>query len=216
MGKFIDMKGKKYGLYTVLEIAKKNKECFWLCECECGQKNIVAGSKLRNGMTKSCGCYQSANYRRNRIFDKGYKILPNGCWEWLLNRCKGGYPEIGRYMKGEQRKGHRFSYEKFKGPIPFGMYVCHTCDNRGCVNPNHLWLGTHEENMKDMVDKKRQGYGVNHSQAKLSEKQAKEIYFKYHQLKMKQRDIAKEYGLTQYAVWAISNERTWKHVDKSL
>ena len=78
----------------------------------------------------------------------------NGCWEWQLSRNKLGY---GNTTCGSDLRGpaHKFSYAAFKGPVPEGMMVCHHCDNPPCINPDHLWLGTHDENQKDKMEKGR-------------------------------------------------------------
>jgi hypothetical protein len=74
----------------------------------------------------------------------------------------GGYGQVTRRKRGRgQFKAHRLAYEDTYGPIPDGLFVLHKCDVRNCVNPAHLWLGTQDDNMKDMVKKGRQGSRIN-------------------------------------------------------
>jgi HNH endonuclease len=82
---------------------------------------------------------------------------PNGCWEWTASKTKAGYG-IYQWSKNGQKQyfAHRYSIEHLSGLDPTGMYVCHTCDNPGCVNPAHLFLGTAKDNMDDKVAKGRQ------------------------------------------------------------
>lgn len=82
----------------------------------------------------------------------------NGCWEWRGALHAVGYPSVPNRFGGG-RYGHRAMFAAVVGQIPVGMYVLHTCDNRLCINPEHLFLGTHLDNIKDMHSKNRQRGG---------------------------------------------------------
>ena len=81
----------------------------------------------------------------------------NGCWLWQGASVKGR-GQI--YVNGKNMLATRFAYQQFKGEIPDGMYVCHTCDDPSCVNPNHLWLGTARDNWQDARRKRRALQGI--------------------------------------------------------
>lgn len=81
----------------------------------------------------------------------------NGCWEWTATLYKGGYGKVQSWLH-PSRYAHRAMYSLVVAPIPSGMWILHACDNRKCINPEHLWIGTHAENQKDKVLKGRGNY----------------------------------------------------------
>ena len=86
-------------------------------------------------------------------FDIKYKIVESGCWEWQGAISDTGYGALT--IKGKTIHAHRYSYQINIGDIPKGMFICHKCDNRKCVNPNHFFLGTNGDNMLDAREKGR-------------------------------------------------------------
>lgn len=83
----------------------------------------------------------------------GVKINENGCWIWQGTKFYTGYGKIS--YEGKYITLHRISFWTFKGEIPEGKFVCHTCDNRSCCNPDHLFLGSNKDNMDDAYKKGR-------------------------------------------------------------
>lgn len=147
----------------------------------------------------------------DRLWEKVDKS--GDCWVWTASsRNNQGYGLINTGgHDGPVRLAHRVAYELTSGPIPEGMEVCHRCDNPLCCRPDHLLLGTHAENMRDMGDKGRAATatldlhrprfrGVAHGQAKLSGEQVREIRTRYAAGGVRQTDLAREYGVTQMAI----------------
>lgn len=95
--------------------------------------------------------------RKAKPFSAKYTVAEDGCWVWAQSKSRLGYGMVS--FNGKQTSAHRVSWMLYRGDIPAGMSVCHTCDNPACVNPGHLWLGTHQQNMADKVAKGRQARG---------------------------------------------------------
>lgn len=141
------------------------------------------------------------------------KSKKDGCWVWTGHLSETGYGKI-RY-NGVQWKAHRASYVAFVGEIPEGLFVCHACDNPKCVRPDHLWLGTAKDNVRDMLDKGRgQKAGrvyQQHGNAKLTREEAEEIRSAYTSRKRSTaRELSEKYGVTLYNIYHIWHGKTWK------
>ena len=139
-----------------------------------------------------------------RFFDK--TLVGDGCWEWQGGKFSQGYGAF----KYERKlwKAHRWSYVYFNDEIPDGLQVCHSCDNPGCVNPKHLWLGTHKENHQDKTDKKRAPKGTRNGRSKLTDAQILEI----RKDNRFQHVIARDYGVGQAQIHRIKSGKHWTEV----
>ncbi len=142
----------------------------------------------------------------------------NLCWEWNGGICRSGYGTFRALFGdiGYTYSAHRIAYFLKYGPIPDGLLVCHKCDNRSCCNPDHLFLGNHSKNAKDMVSKGRWGgpTGITgtHKGAKLKADQIIEIRRRYSEGRLSQSALASEYMVHQTVIGDILNRKTWKEV----
>jgi len=146
---------------------------------------------------------------------------PDGCWMWCGHVMRNGYGTIS--IEGYPHLAHRVSWEIHYGPIPEGKHVCHNCpggDNRDCVNPDHLWLGTNEENREDSVAKGSQAKGVwinavkgtdCHSAA-LTEDDVREIRRALADGETAE-SISARYPVSRMSISKIKRRITWKHVE---
>lgn len=133
---------------------------------------------------------------------------PNGCDEWVGAKNEYGYGRI--LVDGRNRHTHRVAWEVTFGPIPDGMMVCHRCDNRLCVNPSHLFLGTNSDNMRDMIAKGRSGHlkGEVHPKAKLHPADVLAI----RSSSQSNTELARLYSVTRKAVAHIRERKNWRHI----
>lgn len=134
---------------------------------------------------------------------------PNDCWEF-----KGWtHPYTGYgYIKLNKKRffAHRYSFEVHFGPFDYNLHVCHKCDNRRCVNPNHLFLGTAQDNMTDKVNKKRQMRHESHHKAKLTMVEARIIRQLCKETKLSHTEIGKFFNVKREMVSKIHQGIRWK------
>ena len=132
------------------------------------------------------------------------------CWIWTGPRFRSGYGMF--HYAGRHMRAHRVAWFVMVGKIPKGMHVCHVCDVPLCVNPSHLWVGDHEQNMKDMVRKGRHRSnplrGHLATNAKLREVDIIPIGIepRFH------KEIAKDYGVSAGLISRVKTRRAWAHV----
>lgn len=141
-------------------------------------------------------------------FQKYARRSDDGCWIWSGYRDRKGYGRL--LVDGQPERSHRLSYRLHKGEIPDGLCVCHTCDNRACVNPDHLFLGTRADNVADMCEKNRQRglQGQDHRLAKLTDADVQEI----RRLSQSNIETANQFGVSRHTVWEIRNGKAWTHL----
>jgi len=179
------------------------------CHCRCGTICYVRPSVFSNARMSSCGCYARSKERIKHKFESKYKKMPNGCWEWQGSMTVQGYGRMHIFDKSV--KVHRYSYELYKGSILHGKSVCHTCDNRKCVNPKHLFLGTPAENSADMVQKKRSLIGEKNHKSKLTESDVRNIRNEYSE-GVCRGDLSDRYGVSEVMIKNIVLGRNWTNV----
>lgn len=160
---------------------------------------------LRRGDVNDFGSRKVDDGNAVERFHKKYEISESGCWIWTAGTRPNGkgvlYPR--HWTDGGKSVGaHRFSFELVNGPIPKSMFVCHKCDMPLCVNPAHLFVGTHLDNMKDMVLKKRSFTGNGEDKkgrAKLTNQEANEIRI----ADISQHKLAVIFGVSQTTISRI-------------
>ncbi len=164
----------------------------------------------------------SEKNKRNFLRKISTTPTDGGCLEWMASKWLNGY---GQFKFGGISLGsHRLAYFLSTGNQPAELFVCHKCDNRACCNPDHLFLGTNSENMADCAIKGRAAKGVrhgsfthpekvargnNHPRAKLTDEKVSEIRSRYAVGNVFQKNLAKEFGVSQMSISFIVRRKNW-------
>lgn len=149
------------------------------------------------------------------------RLIPEGgCLVWP--RVRSQREEYGSIrIQGRKWGTHKLAWTLMHGPVPAGLLICHTCDNRRCCNPAHLFLGTKVTNALDMVAKRRHGPAVHPerinrgeqvAQSRLTTAQVREIRARYAAGGETKIGLSREYGMSRYAIRAVIDRSTWAHV----
>ena len=169
----------------------------------CGKKFTTARGQQRHGGFPTHCSLDCVLWSRVAV------SAPSQCWIW-----KGAIDNVGYgsfTYAGKRYRAHRAMYELAHGPIEgSGLFVCHTCDNRECCNPAHLWLGTQQENNADMGRKDRGHYkrGERHPYAKLTADAVRAI----RKDRRPHSKIAKDYSISPTTVSNVQNRKRWAHL----
>jgi hypothetical protein len=133
---------------------------------------------------------------------------PYECWGWRGNAERNGYGRM--QVDGSKLVAHRIAYQLIVGPIDEGNLVLHSCDNRLCCNPNHLRQGTHQDNMEDMVERRRSSMGAKNGRTKLDDADA--LYILTNPDRMSGKALAAKFGVASSTISYIRNRRSWKYL----
>jgi hypothetical protein len=183
---------------------------------------VPSASLRRHNCSLSCSYitrktfYKSASWDEKVLhlkerFEKLVIKKDEGCWGWK-GSITNGYAKIA--FENLPLSGHRASWIIFKGVLPKKLFVCHKCNNALCTNPEHLYLGTHKQNMKDRKNCRRDPVGEKNGMSKLKEKEVLEMK-KMFKKKISGAEIARFFNISPGIVSEIKNGHYWAYLNKN-
>lgn len=195
------------------------------CVCQnpkCGKAFIKKIEKTRQHFKAYC-CRKCFTSHDRDPAERFWRFVTKGeqtsCWLWIGAKTVHGYGGFVYYNRDENGYStgrvsvvaHRFSYELIHDPIEYPYQVLHKCDNRLCVNPAHLFVGTLQDNMTDRNAKGRHAHGESHARAKLTEIQVRAIRQQYADGQT-QVNLSKQFSISRWAIRSIIDGRAWRHI----
>ncbi len=193
------------------------------CHCGCGKKTklakhtrkrekTIAGQPMRYIAKHSSNKIHSSK-KWAAFWDKvEITADDNQCWYWKASCYTSGYGQFNR--NGKLDGAHRIAWMYPDYVIPDGLFICHSCDNKLCCNPKHLFLGTQQDNVDDCKNKNRNYKPKGELQMfhKLTDKQVIEIRNRYKRGVIKQSELASEFNVAPNTISFVVNRKTWKHL----
>ena len=191
-----------------------------MCKCiKCGHKWMPR--KFKPQKPHHCPRCQCINWefginkktgRKSNTLEQFYERInkTETCWLWtgtVANNGRGVFK-----INNKLKQAHRISYEVHFGEIPQGLLVCHKCDNGLCVNPEHLFLGTQQDNINDCVNKNRNAKGSKNWNTKLNEEKVKMIRTADFSERGSKAKISRELGISQTALNYVISGKNWGHI----
>jgi hypothetical protein len=217
--------------HLVFKYTSEDQIPYGYCHCGCGQKTKISKHDNKvNGHVKGQPRFFIKGHNRtfpphevlnifwSRVNKEGSIPMHcpelGACWEWTAYCATNGYGSFR--VRNKTILVHRMSYEIANGKIEKGVLVCHKCDNPCCVNPKHLFLGTHKDNADDMVKKGRGKppmlKGEKCPAHKLTKNEVIEIRRRYAVGDISQARLGAEYNVTGEAIYAIVHFKSWKDI----
>lgn len=190
-----------------------------LCQCGCGNQTTIAqktNSPRKQFRGQPLRYFSNHGGRRNTHLPMPARFWAEvdqsagagSCWAWQESLLTSGYGQMR--VDGQRWRVHRLAWVLTHGPIPAGLFVCHTCDVRACCNPAHLFLGTTDDNMADMVAKGRQARNDRHGRAKFTVAEIETIRARFQQGGITRAALAREYKVSWPAIAEIVRGTHWK------
>ncbi len=180
-----------------------------------GEKDWLSESRIA---PKIARMFQTRQKKYNGVVERFFSKVCYGfsdCWFWNGYIDEIGYGRFGKY-EGEN-KAHRVSWKLHKGDIPDGMKVLHKCDIRNCVNPDHLFLGTQKENVRDMFSKgrhhsSRAGKGEKNHMSKLTSEKVIQMRNIYSKGGISFENLSKQFNISAMTAYRAVSKQSWSHI----
>lgn len=175
---------------------------------QCGQQFNSKSGRAQYCTQRCSGIASNLNRTRRPIEDRFWENVEKTdyCWLWTGTLSTPGYGMLS--INGHYQNASRIAWELYHGETPGKKHVLHRCDNPRCVRGDHLFIGSHQDNMKDMVQKHRHHHGETHRSHKLTEQAVREIRVS----KFTHRKLASIYSVGQSVISRIKAGKAWKHV----